>query len=108
MTYLISLWIVWRPRALLYFLISKRAGVLRRLLLVVYREGDFPSFRASVHSRVILMRTPFFLAATSSYLDFSNQRRQKPAAAYHTNSTTAKQAFLSIRVRLKRKAQVLC
>ena len=64
--YLISLWIVARRKDGLYFFNSNRLGVFFRFLLVVYRLGDLPNPRASVHSNVTVCRASFFLAMIHS------------------------------------------
>ena len=60
--YLISLCTVMRFNAGLYFLSSNRSGVFFLFFCVVYLLGDMPSPRASVHSMVMMHRTPFFRA----------------------------------------------
>lgn len=64
--YLISLWTVCLLQWGQNFLISNRAVVLRRFLLVVYRDtpGErlLVLLRHSVHSTVMIMRAPFLLA----------------------------------------------
>src|SRR6266850_7961291 len=61
--YLISRWSVCRRKAGLYFLSSSFSVFSFLLRVVVYREGDLPSFRASVHSMVMISRAMklFFL-----------------------------------------------
>jgi hypothetical protein len=60
--YLISLWAVCLLQWGQNFLSSSRAVVLRRFLVVVYRDTPLERLlafvRHSVHSRVIMMRTP--------------------------------------------------
>jgi hypothetical protein len=60
--YLISLWTVWVLQCRQNFLSSKRAVVLRRFFVVVYRETPGERLlglvRHSVHSKVTMIRTP--------------------------------------------------
>jgi len=54
--YLISRCRVCRFRKGLYFINSRRSVVFFLFLVVTYREGGLPSFRASVHSRMMISR----------------------------------------------------
>lgn len=54
--YLISLCNVWRLKKGLYFLISSFSGWVFLFLVVVYLDGEAPSFLASVHSIVTISR----------------------------------------------------
>ena len=47
---------MWRRRKGLYFFSSIFSVFSFLLRVVVYREGDFPSLRASVHSKVTISR----------------------------------------------------
>lgn len=64
--YLISLWLVWELQWVQNFLSSILPVVLRRFLVVVYRDTPAERLlvlvRHSVHSRVTMIRTPFLLA----------------------------------------------
>ena len=64
--YLISLWTVWVLQWVQNFLSSILPVVLRRFLVVAYRDtpGErlLVLLRHSVHSKVTTMRTPFLLA----------------------------------------------
>src|SRR5882762_3551503 len=76
-SYLISRCTVWRRKAGLYFLISSFSVFNFLLRVVVYREGDLPSFRASVHSIVMISRGIdlfFFLRLFLRFLFFFGLR----------------------------------
>mmetsp|Transcript_5054 Transcript_5054/g.14532 ORF Transcript_5054/g.14532 Transcript_5054/m.14532 type:complete len:163 (+) Transcript_5054:176-664(+) len=62
LAYLISRCTVILLKYLLYFLSSSRCESFFLFFCVVYRDGVWPRPRASVHSRVITIRTPFFFA----------------------------------------------
>jgi len=62
MIYLISLWTVILRKNLLYFFSSSRSDVFFRFFCVVYLLGVPFSALASVHSKVTIHLTPFFLA----------------------------------------------
>ena len=52
----------------LYFFSSIRSVVFCLFFIVVYREAVLPSFAASVHSRVMMTRAPFFAMVVPSGL----------------------------------------
>jgi hypothetical protein len=47
----------------LYFFFSIRPGVLLLFFVVVYLDGGTPCARASVHSKVMMIRPDFFAIA---------------------------------------------
>ena len=96
-SYLISLWTECLLQWVQNFLSSRRAVVLRRFFIVVYLEtpGDRLAWllRHSVHSKVIIMRTPFLLAIV---LFLENQivgRIKHKFLFFHTTAHISKYFF---------------
>ena len=84
-SYLISRCNVWRRKNLLYFIFSIRPCVRRLFLVVIYRLGGLPSFRASVHSR---MTISLGISLSYFFLFYSSRSEMSTSGSFSVGSSS--------------------